>query len=109
TIGELTSGDLGALRMRNEAFDGQRHTLLLSGAQHQEVAVQIVVPAAGKRYAARLIALDGVPPNRVTFSTMAWSRKIPDVILPLDGSVAGMRTFDVPLDVAGLPRVGNRW
>jgi len=47
TIGELTSGDLGAMRTRNEAFDGRRHTLLLSGAQHQEVAVQIVVPVAG--------------------------------------------------------------
>jgi hypothetical protein len=28
--------------------------------------------------------------------------------VPLDGTVAGLRTFDVPLDVAGLPRVGNR-
>ena len=109
TIGELKSGDLGAMRTRNEAFDGRRHTLLLSGAQHQEVAVQIVVPVAGKRYAARLIALEGVPANRVSFSTIAWSRTVPDVILPLDGSVAGLRTFDVPLDVAGLPRVGNRW
>jgi hypothetical protein len=108
-VGELTSGDLGAMTTRNEAFDGARHTLLLAGAQHQEVAVQIVIPAAGKRYSARLIALDGVPANRVTFSTIAWSRKIPDVILPLDGSVGGVRTFDVPLDVAGLPRVGNRW
>ena len=84
-LGELKSGDLGALRTRNEAFDGSRHTLLLSGAQHQEVAVQIVIPVAGKRYAARLIALEGVPADRVTFSTIAWSRKIPDVILPLDG------------------------
>ena len=109
TIGELTSGDLGTLRTRNEAFDGSRNTLLLSGAQHQEVAVQIVVPVVGRRYAARLIALDGVPANRVSFSTIAWSRRIPDVILPLDGSVAGLRTFDVPLDVAGLPRVANRW
>jgi hypothetical protein len=79
----------------------------LSGAQHQEVAVQIVVPM-GRRYAARLIALEGVPADRVTFSTIAWSRKAPDVILPLDGSVAGLRTFDVPLEVAGVPRVGNR-
>jgi len=108
TIGELTSGDLGAMRTRNEAFDGSRHTLLLSGAQRQEVAIQIVVPVTGKRFAARLIALEGVPANRVTFSTIAWSRKVPDVIVPLDGTVAGLRTFDVPLDVAGLPRVGNR-
>ena len=83
TIGELKSGDLGAIRTRNEAFDGSRHTLLLSGAQHQEVAVQIVVPVAGKRYAARLIALEGVPATRVTFSAIAWSRKVPDVIVPL--------------------------
>ena len=109
TVGELKSGDLGALRTRNEAFDGSRQTLLLSGAQHQEVAAQIVVPVAGKRYGARLISLEGVPADRVTFSTIAWSRKIPDVILPLDGSVRGLRTFDVPLEVTGLPRVGNRW
>lgn len=109
TVGELKSGDLGQLRSRNEAWDGGRNTLLLSGAQHQEVAVQIVVPVAGKRYAARLVALDGVPPTRVTFSTIAWNRKIPDVILPLDGSVAGLRSFDVPLAVAGLPRIANRW
>jgi hypothetical protein len=108
-IGELKSGDLGVLKTRNEAFDGGRHTLLLSGAQHQEVAAQIVVPVAGKRYTARLIALEGVPADRVTFSTLAWSHKIPDVILPLDGSVRGLRTFDVPLEVAGLPRVNNRW
>ena len=92
TIGELKSGDLGALRTRNEAFDGSRQTLLLSGAQHQEVAVQIVIPVPGKRYAARLVALDGVPADRVTFSTIAWSRRIPDVIGPLDGSVAGIRS-----------------
>ena len=109
TVGELRSGDLGALRTRNEAFDGRRNAVLLAGAQHQEVAVQIVVPAAGRRYAARLIALDGVPADRVSFSTLAWSRTIPDVVLPLDGSVARLRTFDVPLEVAGLPRVGNRW
>jgi hypothetical protein len=109
TVGELKSGDLGALKTRNEAFDGSRQTLLLSGAQHQEVAVQIVIPLAGKKYAARLISLEGVPADRVTFSTFAWSRKIPDVTLPLDGSVGGLRTFDVPLDVAGLPRVNNRW
>jgi hypothetical protein len=108
-ISELKSGDLGALRTRNEAFDGTRQTLLLSGAQHQEVAVQIVIPVTGKRYSARLISLEGVPADRVTFSTIAWSRKIPDVILPLDGSVGGLRTFDVPLEVAGLPRVANRW
>jgi hypothetical protein len=30
------------------------------------------------------------------------------VIVPLDGAVAGLRTFDVPLRVAGLPEVGNR-
>ena len=109
SIGELKTGDLGPLRTRNEAFDGSRNTLLLFGAQHQEVAVQIVVPMAGKRFSARLRALDGVPAARVSFSTIGWSRKVPDVVLPLDGSVAGMKTFDVPLDVAGLPRAGNKW
>ena len=107
TIAELASGDPGTLRSRNEAFDGSRQALLLFGAQQQEVAVQIVVPK-GKRYSARVIALDGVPVNRVTFSTIAWSRGFPDVVVPLDGSVHRLRTFDVPLDVPGLPRVANR-
>jgi hypothetical protein len=105
---EVASGDLGALRTRNEAFDASRQTLLLFGAQQQEVAVQIVVPM-GKRYSARLIALDRVPADRVTFSFIAWSRGLPDVIVPLDGTIKGLRTFDVPLEVPGLPRVANRF
>src|SRR5690349_15472832 len=43
-IQELKSGEVGLLRTRNGAFDGRRDTLLFFGAQHQEVAVQIVVP-----------------------------------------------------------------
>jgi hypothetical protein len=108
TIAELSNGNLGDLRSRNEAFDGNRQTLLLFGAQQQEVAVQIVLPM-GKRYSARLVALEGVPADRVTFSTIGWSGGHPDVIVPLDGSVNRLPTFDVPLEVAGLPRVANRF
>lgn len=108
TIAELANGNLGDLRSRNEAFDGSRQTLLLFGAQQQEVAVQIVVPM-GKRYSARLVALEGVTADRVTFSTIGWSGGHPDVIVPLDGSVNRLRTFDVPLEVPGLPRVANRF
>jgi hypothetical protein len=108
TIAELAGGEPGTLRSRNEAFDGSRQTLLLFGAQQQEVAVQIVVPM-GKRYSARLVALDGVPADRVTFSTIGWSRGLPDVIVPLDGSVNRLRTFDVPLESPGLARVANRF
>ena len=84
--------------------------------------MQLVVPVQGRRFSARADGLDVVPADRVTFSVIAWSRVagaapvagagaatfLPDVIVPLDGSVAGLRTFDIPLKVAGLPEVGNR-
>lgn len=119
TVTELRNRELGPLRTRNGYFDGNRRTIQLFGAQNQEVAVQLVVPVQGRRYSARAEGPDGVPADRVTFSAIAWSRVgaaapaqsetfLPDVIVPLDGSVAGLRTFDVPLKVAGLPEVGNR-
>ena len=120
SVTELRNRDLGPLRTRNGYFDADRRTgIQLFGAQNQEVAVQLVVPVQGRRYSARAEGPDGVPADRVTFSAIAWSRVggaapaqsetfLPDVIVPLDGSVAGLRTFDVPLKVAGLPEVGNR-
>ena len=112
SVTELRNRDLGPLRARNGYFDAERRTIRLFGAQNQEVAVQLVVPVQGSRFSARAEGLEGVPADRVTFSAIAWSRVaetlLPDVIVPLDGSVAGLRTFDIPLTVAGLPDAGNR-
>ena len=118
SVTELASRNLGALRTRNGYFDAERQTIRLYGARNQEVAVQLVVPVRGRRFSARSEGLDGVPAERITFSTIGWSRITdaagarapfrPDVVVPLDGSVAGLRTFDVPLEVAGLPQAGNR-
>jgi hypothetical protein len=113
SVTELRNRDPGPLRTDNGHFDAQRKTIRLYGAQNQEVAVQLVVPFQGRRFSARVEGLGVVPADRVTFSAIAWSRGaagrlLPDVIVPLDGSVAGLRTFDVPLKVAGLPEVGNR-
>jgi hypothetical protein len=113
SVTELRNGDGGPLRTGNGYFDAQRRTIQLFGARNQEVAVQIVVPFPGRQFSARMEGLDVVPADRVTFSAIAWSRVgsgrvLPDVIVPLDGSVAGLRTFDVPLNVVGLPKVENR-
>ena len=120
SVTELRDRDLGPLRTRNGYFDAERRTIRLFGARNQEVAVQLVVPVQGRRFSARAEVPDVVPANRITFSVIAWSRVagaassgqpetfLPDVILPLDGSVAGLRTFDIPLKVAGLPEARNR-
>jgi len=113
SVTELRNRDLGPLRTHNGYFDAGRRTIRLFGAQNQEVAVQLVVPVQGSGFSARAEGLEGVPADRVTFSVIAWSRVaaetvLPDVIVPLDGSMAGRRTFDIPLKVAGLPDVSNR-
>ena len=119
SVTELVNRDLGPLRTRNGYFDADRRTIRLYGARNQEVAVQLVVPVRGRRFSARTDGLEGVPADRISFSTIAWSRIAdgdaarpaafrPDVIVPLDGSVAGLRAFDVPLEVNGLPDAGNQ-
>ena len=112
SVTELLNRDLGPLRARNGYFDAERRTIRLFGAQNQEVAVQLVVPVQGSRFSARAEGLEVLPADRISFSVIAWSRVaetfLPDVIVPLNGSVAGLRTFDIPLRVAGLPDARNR-
>jgi hypothetical protein len=112
SVTEIRNRDLGPLRTRNEYFNAERRTIRLFGAQNQEVAVQLVMPVQGLRFSARAEGLEFVPADRITFSVIGWSRVaqtfLPDVIVPLDGSVAGLRTFDIPLKVAGLPDARNR-
>ena len=111
-VREMANGDLGELRRKNGHFDAATRTVRLYGARNEEVAVQIVIPIAGEGYSGRAGAIGEIPADRVTFSLIAYDKvgaKLqPDVVVPLDGSVAGLRTFDVPLRIKGLPEPGNK-
>ncbi len=112
SVSEMAKGDLGELRSRNGHFDAATRTVRLFGAQNEEVAVQIVIPFAGERFSARSGPIGDVPADRVRFSLIAYAqvgtKLAPDVIVPLDGSVAGIRSFDVPIRLRGLPEASNR-
>lgn len=112
SVGEMSKGDLGELRQRNGHFDASTRTIRLFGAQNEEVAVQIVIPFSGEGFSARSGPIGDVPADRVTFSLIAYAkvgtRLVPDVIVPLDGSVAGIKSFSVPLRMRGLPEADNR-
>src|SRR6185503_13425146 len=112
SVSERADGDLGELKRKNGHFDGATRTIRLYGAQNEEIAVQIVIPFAGEGFHAASTAIGVIPADRVMFSLIAYdkvgSRLQPDVIVPLDGSVAGLRSFDVPLRIKGLPEPGNR-
>ncbi|MBN1810056.1 MAG: hypothetical protein JW909_13395 [Planctomycetes bacterium] len=110
---ELADGDTSRLARGNACWDAGSATIKLRGAKNQEVAAQILIPTAGKDYTFRVEKLEGIPVERVTFSVVAWSKTkskdlVPDVVVPLDGSVCGIRSFDIPIDIKGLPRAGNR-
>jgi len=112
SVSERTNGDLGDLRRKNGHFDGATRTVKLYGAQNEEVAVQIVIPFLGEGFSGKAGAIGEIPADRVSFSLIAYDKvgaKLqPDVIIPLDGSVAALRTFDVPLRIKGLPEAGNK-
>jgi hypothetical protein len=112
SVSEMANGDLGELKHKNGHFDAATRTVRLFGAQNEEVAVQIVIPFAGEGFSARPGPIGEVPADRVTFSLIAYAkigtRLVPDVILPLDGSVAGLKSFDVPLRIKGLPEADAR-
>ncbi|HTL53499.1 MAG TPA: hypothetical protein VL860_13065, partial [Planctomycetota bacterium] len=120
-VGELTDGNFDALTQQNGYFDASRQTLLLQGVRNQEVAVQIVIPVVGNGFAAQAGELQDIPANRISFSLIAYSqvigkdaagktisRLMPDVIIPLDGSVAGIKNFSVPQSIKGLADAGNK-
>ncbi len=116
TAQDLVGGDLGELKHHNGHWDAGSGTIYLYAARNEEVAVQIVIPRSGKGFAAELKGLQGpaaIPANRVTFSAVAWIHHedfgfLPDLIIPLDGSVNGIRKFDIPIGFAGIPRPDNR-
>jgi len=112
TVSERSNGDLGDLKRKNGHFDGASRTVRLYGAQNEEVAVQIVIPVAGAGFSGKAGAIGEIPADRVTFSLIAYGkvggRLQPDVIIPLDGSVAGIKSFSVPLRIKGLPEPDNK-
>jgi hypothetical protein len=94
SVTELRNGDWGRCGPATDISTPERRTIQLFGAQNQEVAVQIVVPFPGRRSRPAWRASGSCRHDRVTFSAIAWSRVahgpcLPDVIVPLDGSVAG--------------------
>lgn len=113
TCYELEGGNLDPLRQSNMHWDAGTNTVRLYGAKNEEAAVQLVIPMEGKGFSCRCDGIEGIPPERVSFSTVAWVRTkdgplVPELVLPLDGSVNSIKTFDVPFEVEGLPKPQNK-
>lgn len=112
---ELVGGDFGNLKQRNIHWDAASKTIRMYAARNEEVAVQIAIPRKGGGFRARMSDLTGpatIGSERATFSAMAWVNhtKIgfcPDLVIPLDGSINGIRRFDVPISFEGIPQPGN--
>jgi hypothetical protein len=109
---ELARRDLEPLRARNVHWDGERSLVKLFGARNEEVAVAIAVAREGKEFRVEVEELAGIDRGRIRTSAVGYVRTqkgtlAPDLVLPLDGSAGGLRTFDVPLAVRGLPVAGN--
>ncbi len=115
TVQELVTGEFGELKVRNGHWDAASRTIYLYAARNEEVAAQIVIPRTGESFAAELNGLQGpavIPGDRVTFSTVAWVKHedfgfLPDLVIPLDGSVNNIRSIDIPIDIPGIPKPGN--
>ncbi|RMF55544.1 MAG: hypothetical protein D6748_15130, partial [Calditrichaeota bacterium] len=113
---ELKGGDFGNLKVSNHHWDAATQTISLYGARNEEVAVQVVMPMSGEGFYATstsLIGPDTIPKNRIRFSVVAWVQHeefglLPDLVIPLDGSVNGIRSFDIPLDIKGIPHPENK-
>ena len=125
---EITGGAFGSLAQKNTHWDAATKTVKLAAAQNEEVAVQIVIPRTGKGFSGQMSDLKGpgtIPANRATFSALVWAKDrddkiVPDLVIPLDGSVKDIRSFDVPVAFkrkeqtesamgwSGLPEPGNK-
>ncbi|MFQ5583730.1 MAG: hypothetical protein ACE5GL_04780 [Calditrichia bacterium] len=115
TCRELFVGDFGALKEKNGQWDAASQTIKMFAAKNEEVAVQIVIPQRGNSYWGKMSSLSGpgeIPPDRATFSAMAWVNHVelgmcPDLVLPLDGSVNNITRFDIPISFNGIPNPQN--
>jgi hypothetical protein len=116
---ELASGKFDALADRNVHWDGAAKTIKMYGARNEEVAVQIVIARPGKGYGAKVSDLAGpgtIPAARISTSAMCWvpvcegkgTGFVHDLVIPLDGSVVGIKDFDIPLAIKGVPAPGNQ-
>jgi hypothetical protein len=115
TCYETANGKLGERVSKNCHWDAATKTIKLVAARNEEVAVQIVIPRQGQGFHAELSELKGpgtIAPDRATFSMLAWATAktggvLPDLVIPLDGTVAGIKAVDVPIAVKGLPLANN--
>ncbi|MCW8129137.1 MAG: hypothetical protein KIS92_02025 [Planctomycetota bacterium] len=116
TCFEVTGGDFGPRKQKNLHWDAATKTIKLYGAKNEDVAVQVVIPQAGKGFAAKMSDLKGpstIPAERASFGVLAYVNHVkaglgPDLIVPLDGSVKGITRFDIPLSFEGLPKPDNK-
>ena len=112
---ELTGGAFGGLAKKNAHWDAATKTIRLTAAKNEEASVQIIIPQAGTGFSGKMSDLKGpgaIPANSATFSALIWvvdvNKKLsPDLVIPLDGSVKDIRTFDVPVAFEGLPKAAN--
>ncbi len=74
TCQELTGGAFGSLAQNNGNWDAATKTIKLTAARNEEVAVQLIIPKAGKALAGRMSDLSGpgsIAADRATFSAPA--------------------------------------
>lgn len=112
---EITGGSFGQLAHKNQHWNADTKSIKLVAARNEEAAMQLVLPRVGKAFAGSMSDLVGpglIPANRVTLSALLWvmdskGKLSPDLVIPLDGTVNGIRTFDVPIRYDGLPNAQN--
>jgi len=112
---ELAGGDFGEFNNKNVHWDAGTKTIRLFAAKNEEVAVQIIIPKTGKGFYGKMSELSGpstIESNRATFSAMAWVNHVtlglcPDLVIPLNGSINGITTFDIPISLSGIPNPNN--
>ncbi|MFH0938803.1 MAG: hypothetical protein V1899_05940 [Planctomycetota bacterium] len=114
---EIVGGDFGEFAKKNNHWDAATKTIKMFAAKNEETAVQIVIPKTGKSFSGKMSNLTGpgtIPPDRATFSALLWIKHskgvklYPDMVIPLDGSVSGIKSFDVPSEIKGLPQANNK-
>lgn len=115
TCYETKDGQWGELARENAHWSAETKTIRMFAARNEEVAVQIVIPAKGQGYWGRMEAVNGpgsIAPDRTTFSAVVWNQgpnntRVPDLVVPLDGSIRGLKRFDVPAQIEGLYPMDN--